>query len=60
MKLLITKITNDFIYNYLDLSNRVSHFNNEIDKKFFKNSYQSDFIKTVSKTWFAPFLNILI
>ena len=35
-----TKITNDFIYNYLDLSNRVAHFKREIDKRFFKNSYQ--------------------
>ena len=39
-----SKITNDFIYNYLDLSNRVAHFNREIDKRFFKNSYQSDFL----------------
>ena len=39
-----TKITNDFIYNYLDLSNRVAHFKREIDKRFFKNSYQSDFL----------------
>lgn len=38
-------ITNEYVYNYLDLSNRVTHFNREIDRKNFKNSYQSDFLR---------------
>lgn len=40
-------VSNDYIYNYLDLGSRVTHFNREIDKKLFKNSYQTDFLKKI-------------
>ena len=40
-------ISNDYIYNYLDLGSRVTHFNREIDKKLFKNSYQTDFLRKI-------------
>ena len=35
------------LYNYLDLGSRVTHFNREIDKKLFKNSYQTDFLRKI-------------